>query len=546
MKHVVDALPVGWTIDMLAGRLREQAFLRNMQLVPDTYLQHILAASKQCILTPRETVIREGEYGRDLYLVLQGIVELTATNADNKELPLAVIRRGEYVGEDGMLTGLPYKASARAQTPVLLLQVPEQVMQRLMELVPDVRHHFEYFNNAHSLKSILKRMALFAGVADADIEFLIRSTPVRQYERNERLFTEDKGSRPSRETLHILLEGFVKVARHETAGTGQSKSDERIMAYRQGGDYFAGGLDLLGDGHAVTATTINRCRVAEVPRHALLALLQRYPEVNYRFSVRLREYIETAVSTQGYQFATGTLKHFLPGNGLADPHVQEGLHSLVKDGVVEGTEVLVIDLDKCIHCNECEEACERRHGHSRMNRKGMVVGNISIATACRQCQDPVCMLCSRAGIARHPNGEVYITESCIGCGICAERCPYGAISIVQVDDETETGSSWQRFSAFFTKGVGRERTSKSLPVVSVNGRRANTRIAPTASPGPLDMQGQLSGYDEMRKKVAIKCDLCAGYGDQACVQACPTGAAIRVQPTTFFGSTEEILRRRAN
>jgi Fe-S-cluster-containing hydrogenase component 2 len=181
-----------------------------------------------------------------------------------------------------------------------------------------------------------------------------------------------------------------------------------------------------------------------------------------------------------------------------------------------------------------------------MNRKGMVVGNISIATACRQCQDPVCMLCSRAGIARHPNGEVYITESCIGCGICAERCPYGAISIVQVDDETETGSSWQRFSAFFTKGVGKERTSKSLPVVSVNGRRANTRIAPTASPGPLDKQGQLSGYDEMRKKVAIKCDLCAGYGDQACVQACPTGAAIRVQPTTFFGSTEEILRRRAN
>ena len=45
------------------------------------------------------------------------------------------------------------------------------------------------------------------------------------------------------------------------------------------------------------------------------------------------------------------------------------------------------------------------------------------------------MLCSRAGIARHPNVEVYITESCIGCGICAERCPYGAISIVNIEDE---------------------------------------------------------------------------------------------------------------
>ncbi len=207
-------------------------------------------------------------------------------------------------------------------------------------------------------------------------------------------------------------------------------------------------------------------------------------------------------------------------------------------GVIEGTEVLVIDLDKCIHCNECEEACARRHGHSRMNRKGMVVGNISIATACRQCQDPVCMLCSRAGIARLPSGEVYITESCIGCGICAERCPYDNISIMNLEDESaggrlaDTNSSWQRFSGFFTKGAGKERGRKSLPMLQ-------------AAPGPLDTHRPRDAYGEMRKKLAIKCDLCAGYDNQACVQACPTGAAIRVQPTTFFGSTEDILRQRA-
>ena len=268
---------------------------------------------------------------------------------------------------------------------------------------------------------------------------------------------------------------------------------------------------------------------------------QRYPEVNQRFAMRIQEYLETAVSTRGYALATSPQQHFAPAGRLADLNVQAGLHSLVNDGVVEGTEVLVIDLDKCIHCDECEEACTRRHGHSRMNRKGMVVGNISIATACRQCQDPVCMLCSRAGIARHPNGEVYITQSCIGCGICAERCPYGAISIVSIEDEHIASSSWQRFSGFFTKGGGKERGRKTLPVVS-----AVTAGGSYAAPGPLDISLPANGYDTMRKKVAIKCDLCAGYADQACVQACPTGAALRIQPTTFFGSTEEILRRRAN
>lgn len=139
------------------------------------------------------------------------------------------------------------------------------------------------------------------------------------------------------------------------------------------------------------------------------------------------------------------------------------------------------------------------------------------------------MLCSRAGIARQPDGEVYITESCIGCGICAERCPYGAISIVNIEkDEQISRSSWQRFSNFFTDRLGMR----------------DAVASPFVTPGPLDTFQHRDAIDEMRKKVAIKCDLCAGYKDQACVEACPTGAAVRIQPTKFFGSTEDILSRR--
>ncbi len=546
LSHMAESLPGGWTPAHLISRLRQHRILSDPQLVPENYLLHLIAASRLRVLMPGDTAIREGEYGRDLYLILEGRLALSASELGDAEFPVALLGRGEHVGEDGMLTGHPYKLTAQAQMPTLVLQVPEQVMQRLMELAPHVRSYFDQVNNARSLKSILKRMALFQGISDADIYALIQQTPVKQYERNERLFAEDDaGGRPSRETLHILLEGFVKVARHTIGGTGHHRSDERIIAYRQGGDYFAGGLDLLGDGRAVSVTTINRVRVAEVPRQVMLALFQHYPEVNQRFALRLREYLETSASTQGYVLTSGPLKDFSSTSVQPDTAVQAGLHSLVSDGVVEGTEVLVIDLDKCIHCSECEEACARRHGHSRMNRKGMVVGNISIATACRQCQDPVCMLCSRAGIARHPNGEVYITESCIGCGICAERCPYGAISIINVEDEPLSRSTWQRFSNFFTTGgsaagKGSERVRKNLPMLS--GVAATSSFA---APGPLDTFQPRDTYDEMRKKIAIKCDLCAGYKDQACVEACPTGAAIRIQPTKFFGSTEEILRRRA-
>ena len=41
-------------------------------------------------------------------------------------------------------------------------------------------------------------------------------------------------------------------------------------------------------------------------------------------------------------------------------------------------------------------------------------------------------------------------------------------------------------------------------------------------------------------KKAIKCDMCSGIeGGPACVRACPTGAAIRVDPSQFI----EVMRQ---
>jgi NADPH-dependent 2,4-dienoyl-CoA reductase/sulfur reductase-like enzyme/Fe-S-cluster-containing hydrogenase component 2/CRP-like cAMP-binding protein len=530
-------LPVGLTLAALSERLRAQKILSDRTLVPDNYLHHLIAASQLKSIAAGTVILREGEYGRDLYMILEGQLAISATDVKDQEFPIAIVGVGDLVGEYGMLTGQTYTTTVRTQTAAWVMQIPEQVMQRLIELVPGISDFFEKSNVDHSLKSILKRTPLFLGIADDALEYLIAQTQVKSYERNTHLFAQEGEGRPAREALHILLEGFVKVARLKRVEGGQQRQ-ERVVAYRQGGDYFAGGLDLLGDSQAVSATTINRTRVAEIPDYAMQTLFQHYPDVKERFRLRLREYMESHNSMQ-----TGRLPVISPkmieASKQAEGTRRDRLHVLVNEGVVEGTEVLVIDLDACIQCNECEEACERRHGHSRMNRKGKVVGNINVVSACRQCQDPVCMLCSRAGIARLPNGEVYITESCIGCGICAERCPYHAISIIDTGEE-EGSSSWQRFSNLFRHGIIKERKRTALPMLTKQKGKAGDKGQ--VAPGPLDVMQPYSGYDEIRKKLAIKCDLCAGYNDQACVQACPTGAAFRVHPTTFFGSTEEILQ----
>ena len=534
--RVQAMLPAGWSIAMLLTRLREQPVFRDSHQVLDTYLLHLVSESQVLTLPPGSILIREGEFGRDTFFILEGQCELSRRAANGEALPVGIVMRGGYIGDDAMRNVQQHAVTARAQTMTLALATPEQTMQRLMELEPEVRHLFGHIGNTRALEMHLQRVDLFQGIGADGLRWLVGQAHIRNYERGERLFSEDQRDRPARAYLHILLDGFVKVARRSAT----DPNHERIIAYRQGGDYFAGGLDMPGDSRAVTVSAITRTRVAEIAQPAFMQLCARYPQVMQRFNERLQHYshdLETAhtglfaaIDVAAYQREQG------PTRENANPHSQTearaSLHALVDDGVVEGTEVLVIDLDRCVHCGECEAACARRHGHSRMNRKGMAVGNISIATACRHCQDPVCLLCSRAGIARRPSGEVYITENCIGCGICAERCPYNTISIVELAEEraqaTAPGSLWQRFNALLNNGYSKEYGKKSRPLA-----------ASPSTPMPLD------GFDRMLKKIAVKCDLCAGYDNQACIQACPTGAAFRVQPASFFGSTETILQRKA-
>ena len=81
------------------------------------------------------------------------------------DVPVAVLGRGEYMGERGLLTGQQRNTTVRAQSAAVVLDVPEQVMQRMMEIVPALRSYFEQLHNARSIESVLQRMALFQGIA---------------------------------------------------------------------------------------------------------------------------------------------------------------------------------------------------------------------------------------------------------------------------------------------------------------------------------------------------------------------------------------------
>jgi ferredoxin len=84
---------------------------------------------------------------------------------------------------------------------------------------------------------------------------------------------------------------------------------------------------------------------------------------------------------------------------------------LTENRLFNGTESMVIDLDRCTRCDDCVRACAATHDNNpRFLRHGPIHDDIMVAQACMHCTDPICMIgCPTGAIHRDSfGGEVVI------------------------------------------------------------------------------------------------------------------------------------------
>ncbi len=440
--------------------------------IPYKFLQFNGAACVRKTLQPGETLCKRGEYGSTAFLIQGGKFEIQlnkraaqptvakesgqgifgllrrtlgsstsqavpnlATGADTKSAAddgTKLYRGVEDVilGEMACLNRYPRTATVVAVEQSEVIEIGSNVLYMLQRNASSRKILNEAYRR-HALNSDLERLPIFK-----DLTVEGRKEAARIISEDVDLMSVEPGGAifkqgDSNDDFFLVRLGYVKVSRkqgtreHVVAYVGPGNLDAAAGSFGEIAalssiyqEELAADMDRHGYRAGVRTSTCGALDHVELVRIKSLQL-KKIADANPEFKKRL-------VDRARFLFAQDSER------------VSElSTASFVGQGLYNAQSLLVLDLESCTRCDECTKACADSHGgESRLVREGLRFENFLVATSCRSCTDPYCLVgCPVNSIFREGSKEIVIEDHCIGCGLCASNCPYGNITMVGKEDD---------------------------------------------------------------------------------------------------------------
>ena len=126
--------------DATAGAGPLEAIIRQVPLfagLSDEQIAQLCASSRRVTAAAGDVVLREGDAGDALLIILSGELEITKHDG-GREITLATRKQGEILGEMSLLERWPRTASARANQDSELLEVDADAFRKVLEVNPAI------------------------------------------------------------------------------------------------------------------------------------------------------------------------------------------------------------------------------------------------------------------------------------------------------------------------------------------------------------------------------------------------------------------------
>jgi hypothetical protein len=106
-------------------------------------LARICQGATLFVFAAGQTIVRQGDRGRALYLILDGVVRVNTRDNGGKEVFVFFLKEDQIFGEMSFLTGLPCTATVRAENETLICELRGEVMRQIASSSPGLKGAME-------------------------------------------------------------------------------------------------------------------------------------------------------------------------------------------------------------------------------------------------------------------------------------------------------------------------------------------------------------------------------------------------------------------
>jgi CRP-like cAMP-binding protein len=457
-------------------------------------IETVVLEAEYTVYAPNTQICREGEYTADFYVLLSGLVGVYKADTEkggDATKYLGSLPSGAWFGEMSCMSHAPRSATVVAESDVVLLGIPRHTFMKCYgdKKSPDFKKLIDGEYRERALGNHLATVSLFRGIPRKVLQRVGEVAELAVFDKGTAIISEGEAG----DAFYLVRTGHAKVTR-------DVNGDEEILAWLCENSFF-GELALVRDvPRSSSVVAVDRMDVVRIAKDPFLNLLEDFPDVKGTVFERVErlfdeEFVtdeEAAARTRAREIGTE--------------------HEVIKAG-----DALVIDMSKCTHCNMCVEGCIEAHEDRipRIGKRGISFGDLLLTSSCYNCKVPDCMLaCKFGAIRRDRAGQVHIDpDACTGCSLCEPACPYGTIHMQSL--------------------IGEEMEVKANPVVAFLSKIPGLSVLAKGKEPEPEPEAK-GGKKKLRQ--AVKCDLCSGRADMACIYNCPCGAIERIDPNILLES----------
>jgi len=246
------------------------------KLAPES-LASLLGAFEVVERGEGDFVIRQGEEGREAFVVARGALRVVRDVEDASEQTLAALGPGAIFGEMALVSDALRAASVIAAEPVILLSASRDALESLATSEPIIGAELGAFCQGRMVSNLIRHSAVLGAVPAEERRALVRRFETRTFSPGDKLIERDADV----DGLYLVASGRVDVV-----GVDEDGDSIRIASLGPG--------DVVGEISLVLRREATADVVAEHPTVALWLERDAFREVIREHPALLGELYETA------------------------------------------------------------------------------------------------------------------------------------------------------------------------------------------------------------------------------------------------------------